>query len=158
MSITAERTMLFATATAIGVVGFLTVPAPAKANPCDNYQFPVGLIIKQDNNIDVYISNAVTSTFNNVDAAYETNTFDHTFNGTQAQGGATNGHANGGVTGTAIDFTIDWDKGPGAGLSNHYTGVVNANGTAQGMSVNSRGAQNVWASAPMKLSCVAAGQ
>lgn len=158
MPITTERTMLFAAATAISAVGFLTVPAPAQANPCDNYQFPEGLMIKQDNNIDVGFGNPVTSTFHNEYASYEVNTFDHTFHGTQAQGGLTSGHANGGVTGTTIDFTIDWDSGPGAGLSNHYTGVVNANGTAQGMSVNSKGAQNVWASAPMKLSCVGAGQ
>jgi hypothetical protein len=152
MSMTAVRNMLLAAATAISAIGFLA--APAQADPCDNYQFPAGFSMKQDNNITVTISNPVTPTFEDVGATYYLNSFE--FSGGKQVGNMapTDGHAFGGVTGTTIDFTINWDNGPGAGLSNHYTGVVNANGTAQGTSRNSRGTQNVWASTPMTLLCL----
>jgi hypothetical protein len=154
MSMTAVRNMLLAAATAINAVGLLTVAAPAQANTCDNYQFPAAFRMAQDNNITVKVSNPATPTFEDVAATYYLNSFE--FSGGKQVGNMapTDGHAFGGVTGTAIDFTINWDSGPGTGLSNHYTGVVNANGTAQGTSQNSRGTQNAWASAPMTLLCL----
>ncbi|HEY9304265.1 MAG TPA: hypothetical protein VIO95_08250 [Mycobacterium sp.] len=144
MSIRTGRTKFFVIAMAISAAWPLTIAPPAQANPCENYQFHEGLTIKQDNNLYVGFANPAASTFNNVYAHYEVNGFGNEI---------TSGHANGSVTGTSVDITVNWDRGPGAGLSNHYTGVVNADGTGQGMSVNSKGSQNVWATAPQKFSC-----
>jgi hypothetical protein len=140
-----KTSQLFAAATALCAIGFLTVPAPAQARPplplappCDNYQFPPRFTFRQDNGITVDMSNSATTTFHGDGAQY-------------ANANASEmviGHAVGGITGQTIDFTINWDSG----FSNHYTGVVNGNNTAQGMSVNNHNTQNVWASGP--LSCV----
>lgn len=152
MSVTAERTMLLAAMTAMSTIAMLAVAVPTQAAPCNNYQFPAGLTLKQDNNITVRLDNSVTSIFHTVGASYYLNSFSSA-GGRSSNMEPTKGHATGTVTGTTIDFTANWESGPGAGLSNHYTGVVNANGTAQGMSANSKGAQNVWASAPMTFIC-----
>lgn len=144
MSITTKWTKFFVVATTTSAAGLLTIAPPARANPCENYQFHEGLIIKQDNNLYVGFANPAASTFNNVYAHYEFNGFGNEI---------TSGHADGSVSSSTIDITVNWDRGPGAGLSNHYTGVVNADGTAQGTSVNSKGSQNVWASAPQKFTC-----
>jgi hypothetical protein len=117
------------------------------ATPCDNYTFPANFTVKQDNGIIVTIDNPVGSTFPGTGASYSI----------PGKTAPTGGTASGGVAGgTNLDFTISWSSGPGAGFSNHYTGVINKNLTAQGMSTNNKGVQNVWASAPMALTCVAA--
>jgi hypothetical protein len=120
-------------------------PIPPLAPACDSYEFPAGFNVKQSNGVDVSISNSKTDTFHNDAASYLIPNYNNQT--------PTNGHAVGGIDGQTIDFTINWDNGPGAGLSNHYTGVVNNNGTAQGTSVNNQNATDAWASAPLTLIC-----
>jgi hypothetical protein len=157
MSLTPSHKMLCAaSAASLAAMSFLMPPAPVNASPmrpldpatpCDSYTFPANFTLKQDNGIIVVISNPVGSTFSGTGASYSIP------GKTQPTGGS----ASGGVAGgTNLDFTINWNSGPGAGFSNHYTGVINKNLTAQGMSTNNKGDQNVWASAPMALTCVAA--
>jgi hypothetical protein len=119
---------LFAAATAISAVGFLTVPAPAHAYPilplapaCDNYGFNPGgnYGIRQDNGW------AVDMRGNGPTATGDANA--------HGDSGATmHGSVSGGVNGRSVDFTINWDSGP----RGHYTGVVDDDGFATGTSTD----------------------
>jgi hypothetical protein len=157
MSVTPSHKMLcVASAALLSAVGFLMASAPVGASPmrpldpatpCASYTFPANLTVKQSDGTTVVLLTPVGSSFQNVAASYST----------PGKAGTTTGTASGSVSGQEnIDFTANWNGGPGAGSSNHYTGVVNKNLTAQGMSTNNKGAQVVWASAPMTFTCVAA--
>jgi hypothetical protein len=119
-----------AAATAIGAVGFFTVPAPAQAAPlaplplapaCDSYGFNPGgnYGIRQDNGWGVDISG------NGPTAAGDANA--------HGDSGATmHGSVSGGVNGRSVDVTINWDSGP----RGHFTGVVDEDGFATGTSTD----------------------
>ncbi|MEW2418366.1 hypothetical protein AB0953_32405 [Streptomyces sp. NPDC046866] len=59
----------------------------------------------------------------------------------------------GGMSGRSINFTAHWDQGPGAGLTNTYTGQVGDDGFASGTTRNNQNATNSWRSNE-KMSCV----
>jgi hypothetical protein len=133
------------------LLGLVAVVSPAHARPplplvpaCDTtFEFPGRLVIKLDNGIQVHMDNAEGPTLQGATAGYST----------PGSTEVTRGTVGGGVDGTTVDFTIDWTSGPGAGQHSHYTGVVNDNLTAQGMVTDNANNQNVWASAPAKLTC-----
>ncbi|MGI5128896.1 hypothetical protein ACQEVB_18980 [Pseudonocardia sp. CA-107938] len=63
------------------------------------------------------------------------------------------GTASGGITGRAVDFTVTWDEGVGAGVWGHYTGQIGDDGHASGTTTSSRGDTSTWRSSDA-LSCV----
>ena len=58
----------------------------------------------------------------------------------------TSGTANGGLgpDGRTISVTVQWTQGPGAGLSNDYSGALDENGVLTGSTTNSLGTVNSW--------------
>jgi hypothetical protein len=103
-----------AAATAIGAVGFFTVPAPAQAAPpCDKYGFALGLDLLQSNGFSV----SVSPDAKNTSAATGT-----------ASSANNNGTVSGGVNGRSVDFTIHWN----GGAQGHYTGTVSDDGNVHG--------------------------
>jgi len=143
MSTKAVAKIFCAATSALTAAGLLTVAAPAAADPlrgpCDQqglkYEFVPGpVILMQDNNIQVVVDT------DGVDRVTTAKYF------IPNQGGTTSGTATGGLNGRAIDFNTNWNNGAGAGLSNHYTGTVNDDGSANGTTVNSLGTSNSWTS------------
>ncbi|WP_345036332.1 hypothetical protein [Streptomyces sannanensis] len=59
----------------------------------------------------------------------------------------------GGMNGRNINFTARWEQGPGAGLTNTYTGQVGDDGFASGTTRNNLNNTNSWRSNE-KMSCV----
>jgi len=142
MSAKTVAKMLFAATSALTAAGLVTAVAPAGADPlggpCDQqglkYAFVPGpVILRQDNNIEVVVDT-------NGDRVTTAKYF------IPNQGGTTSGTATGGLNGRTIDFNTNWNNGAGAGLSNHYTGTVNDDGSASGTTVNSLGTSNGWTS------------
>ena len=128
-----NKSQLFAAATALTAVGFLTVPAPAQAHPmfplplappCGRYDFPAVFTLKQSNGYTVHFN----GNFQNASGpAVATGN-----SGDQLHAPA-NG-VSGGITGLdptgypLTTFTIVW----GSGAVGRYTGSVDSNGFAHG--------------------------
>jgi hypothetical protein len=116
-----NRSQLFATATAISAVGFLTIPTPAQAHPmlplappCHQYGFTPGNFAFKFNGSTVsFYSNPPFDVGGPV-AVYPPG--DH-------------GNVKGGMNGlNNVDFTIYWD----AGAVGDYTGAVGNDGIVRG--------------------------
>ena len=106
-----------AAATAIGAVGFFTVPAPAQAAPlaplplapaCNSYGFNGATALSQDNGWAVQFNSTGPSATGPATASSDTGTQMH-------------GTLSGGINGRAVDFTINWDNGS----RGRYVGQVN---------------------------------
>ena len=109
-----NRSQLFAAATAIGVVGFLTLSPPAQARPmlplnppCSQYGFTGDVSLRQSNGALVSFSSAGPGASGRATA-------------TGTGGGPMQGTISGSVQGRYVDLTIRWDSGP----IGHYTGLV----------------------------------
>jgi hypothetical protein len=126
-------------------------PAPSHADPmfplapaCEKYQVNGGMIqTLQDNGISTTVSwsgsNAVGRPFYTVGG------------GAPTYGTVTGGVKNRGT----FDFTVNWDEGPGAGRSFHYTGEVGADGIARGSMFDSKGPLSSWET-KSPLTCIQA--
>jgi hypothetical protein len=147
MSTNIEPKMMFAAAAAITAAGFLTVPIPAAATPsfplapaCERYVLTGDMAIQQDNDITVAV-------------AWSDNRVGGRPSYAKPGTARTVGSASGGMSGRHIDFTIDWDQGPGAGLYNRYQGDLNDDLTASGTTTNSLGTTNSWHT-DFKANCI----
>jgi hypothetical protein len=116
---------MFAAATAISAMGFLTVPALAQAHPmlplappCSQYGFDGYFALKQSNNYVV-----------------EFRSFGPDADGQASATGQTplSGYVVGSIKGNNVDFTIGWYDTHKRG---HYTGVVGSDGFAHGDAVD----------------------
>jgi hypothetical protein len=117
-----------AAATAIGAVGFFTVPAPAQAAPlaplplapaCTSYGFNGATALSQDNGWAVQFNSTGPSATGPATASSDTGTQMH-------------GTLSGGINGRAVDLTINWDngqKGRYVGQVNEDAGFAAATGT-----------------------------
>jgi hypothetical protein len=121
---------LFAAATAISAIGFVMVPAPARAGPmlplvapaCSQWGFDGPMSFRQSNNWGL--------------------TFDS--RGPRAQGPATarnravaqpmHGTISGGIDGYAVNLEVRWDSGS----VGKYEGSVDANGFANGVTYDAK--------------------
>ena len=146
-----KKSPLFAAATAISAMGFVTVPGPAQADPmiplappnCERYEFTAPFEYTQDNGY----------------------TFQFPAIGDRIQGRAmyaivgqtegTFGPANGGISGRTININVTWDQGPGKGLWSQITGQINDDLFASGTAKNSQGVSNTWKTS-FKQKCVPA--
>src|SRR5258708_32534680 len=108
---------VFAAATAISAVGFLTVAAPAWAGPmfplplappCSQYAFKGDFSVRQANGYQVFFSSTGPAASGNAVAVGD-------------GGDKLQGSVSGGITGRSVEFTISWNNGKGLG---HYTGDV----------------------------------
>jgi len=152
LTILNRSSQLIAAATAISVVVFLTVSPPAQAHPmlplapaCASYLWPGG------GNFSVHSGNGVLM---NVPTSqdYVVGRASYLPDGAPAAD-ATYGNPSGGIKGgTSIDITINWDQGPGAGYTSHYTGKINDDGLASGTLTNSN-RQDAWSSS-QTFSCI----
>jgi hypothetical protein len=125
-----NRSQMFAAATAITAVGFLTVSPPAQAHPmlplapaCSQWGFPGYFSLKQSNG-DTVEFNATGPTVN-ADSATATGGINGPL---EAPGGVS-----GSIKGNHVDFEILWSLGdPGPGSVGRYVGVVGNDGFAHG--------------------------
>jgi hypothetical protein len=123
-----NRSQVFAAATAITALGFLTVPTPAQADPrpappsaCSQYAFDGPFIINESGS-KIYFESYGTAARGNVDSD-------------------TSGHiTGGGIQGRNVDFTIHWDSWVGpdgksypSGLTEHFTGTVGDDANVYGV-------------------------
>jgi hypothetical protein len=141
VSTTGPQRIVVATSAAIAAIGMLGSPI-ANATPlvplaptCKDYQFSNVFNINQDNGILVNVSTAGTR-------VVPTNFISYNIPPYKTK--MTSGKGSGGITGRTIDFAVNWTLGPGAGLSNHYTGVIGDDGLAHGTTVNNRNDTNTW--------------
>jgi hypothetical protein len=107
--------------------GILTLATPASASPPCAWMLPAGLWLDQDNDIKV----GVPTTDNKVRGTaqyYKGSELDRITDGT-AQGFLN-------ADGQTFKFTMNWNKGPGAGLSNTYYGQINDDGSITGYTEN----------------------
>src|ERR1700694_677510 len=125
----ANRSELFAAATAVSAVGLLGLSAPAHAGPmfplappCSQWGFPGQFSLYQSNGYTVQfpataptVHGFVPATAANVDGEMGANGVD------------------GSIQGSRIDFTILWHLGnPGPGSAGRYLGTVGKDGFAHG--------------------------
>jgi hypothetical protein len=149
-----NRSALFSAATVLA--GFVVVPPPAQAVPripvplaptCNKYSWPGG------GNFFVDAANgtrtAVATSQDRVVGRPFTTPADAPGPSQASYGSPTGGIVNG----TQIDFTINWDQGPNAGQSWHYTGDIDDQGMAHGNVAAPSGSAG-WSSAD-KFNCVA---
>src|SRR5258708_24145645 len=126
---TAVRTsQVFAAATAITAVGFLTVAAAAHAHPmlplapsCSQYVFNGGFSLREDAGprflgAQTFFSSTGPTTVGGRAVSVSDDNV-HKWSG----------NVSGGIQGRKIDFTITWDGGPDVAPS-HYTGTVGDDG------------------------------
>jgi hypothetical protein len=147
-----KKSALFAAAIALPAGGFLTVAGPAQARPmiplapaCANYLWPGG-------NFTVNAGNGTVTT---MAVSQDRVVGRPVFTPVEAPGPsqATYGNPSGGIVGgTSIDFTINWDQGPGAGYASHFTGKINDDGLASGV-LHYANRDDNWSS-PQKFSCI----
>ena len=121
-----RRRTIIAAAAASSTAALLTIPILATAVPCA-WTLPEGLWLDQDNGITVIVpttNNKLRGT-----AQY--------MNG-QDWNTVTDGTAQGFLNGDGhtFKFTMHWNKGPGAGLSNTYYGQINDDGSITGYTEN----------------------
>jgi hypothetical protein len=116
---------LFAAATAISAVGFLTVPAPARADAaCGQYQFTGDFGLTQSNGWYVGFGARGTNVNGSARASHPG----------KPLGDA--GFVSGGIQGRHVDFTIAWTLAENNGAKGHYWGDVDDNGLAHGQNVD----------------------
>jgi hypothetical protein len=132
---TTAHTAVVATASAIASIGLITVPAPAQASCGGQFTSdwdwkPTAFAIEQDNQVEVHLYSKTHEASYNI--PNKTDMTKGTYYGT--------------INDRSINFTVNWKTGPGAGLSNNYTGQIDDNGIARGTSTNSQGATNSWES------------
>jgi hypothetical protein len=143
-----NRSQLFAAATAISAVGFLTIPTPAQAHPmlplaplCHQYQFPGNITLRQDNGEVVLFSSYGLEARGPATATGTT--------GVPAQGtvsGGMNGLKN-------VDFTIHFNDAVGGQI--HYTGTVSDDGYVHGGVVTGQlSGSHSWDLIERPLACV----
>lgn len=101
------RTVVIAAAAAASAVAIVAIPIPAAAVPCA-WMLPEGLWLDQDNGITVIVPS--TNTLRGTAQYMKGQDWNTVTDGT-AQG-----FLNG--DGHTFKFTMHWNKGPGAGLSN----------------------------------------
>ena len=110
-----NRSQLFAAATAIGVVGFLTLSPPAQAHPmlpfplapaCNQYLFNGDFTFRQDNG-----------------ALIGFNSTGPVASGT-VRGGTDSGTVTGSIQGRNVDFTINWGGPNAPDIQPEYIGTV----------------------------------
>jgi hypothetical protein len=139
MAMPIGRKMLSAAAAATCAMGILTVPAPAAAipmvplSPPCGWLLPEGLWLQQDNDIRVIVPTA-DNQLRGTAQYYKGHEVDRITDGT-AQG-----FLNG--DGYTFKFTMNWNKGPGAGLSNTYYGQINDDGSITGYTENNSFVRN----------------
>jgi hypothetical protein len=142
-----NRSQLFAAATAITAVGFLTVPTPAQAGPtlplappCNQYGFNGDFRIRQDNGWQVlFNSTGPGAGTGSVVAVNNDNV-----------GKLTGGVGGGGINGRNVDFNVNW-AGVGRG---HYTGTVGDDGLVhRGVYVDQSSGQSVNWDSTIPLGC-----
>jgi hypothetical protein len=121
-----NKSQLFAAATAVGALGFLTAPAPAQADPmfplappCDQYGFTGDVQLRQSNGWNVTFSSVGAVASGPAEA-------------TGPDGAKMHGTISGGITGRNVDLTIRWDNGP----RGRYTGSVDDDVHLRGESVD----------------------
>jgi hypothetical protein len=135
-----KTSQLFAAATVISAVGFLTVPAPAQADrmlplapACASFEFT-------NARIDMWQDNGVLATVQGYGTQVG-NTGQYNIPG---QTEATYGNPTGGIMGRAVNMIVSWTKGPGAGGSTQYRGQIDDNGYVSGTSDNLKGDISNW--------------
>jgi hypothetical protein len=147
MQTAAKRTALvIAAATAITAAGFLTVPAPAQADPmlplapaCSQYGFTGNFSLRQ--------SNGYVVRFNSTGQVAGGQAF-----ATGDSGDKLQGPVSGGVQGRDVDFAIRWNSG----ARGRYVGVVDDNGFVHGDTndeVDSTSRSAIWDST-VPLGCI----
>ncbi len=152
MSVTPSPKLLCAAAAASLSATSLMFAALAGASPmrpldppggCDSYTMPAGLIIKQSDGTVITVNNGAGADLSGAQASYTTN------------GKVTTGNAHGGSAGGVnLNFSIDWNNGPGAGATTTYTGVVTKTGNGQGNTSSTKGPSLVWSTSPQTFGCV----
>ncbi len=149
-SIRAATSRALATATAICAVGFLTVPAPAHADPtlplapaCKQFGFDGNFSLKQANGAVVKFG--TNGPFEAVGQAVAT--------GTGGSGdGTMRGDIKGGMNGYSnVDFTIIWRGNLSVG---HYTGAVADDGFVHGVTTDEVYGNSANWDSTVPLSCV----
>ena len=147
------RSSIAITAAAVTAAGVIATPIPAAAKPmlplapvCEAFKLgDVGgglLEVHQDNGTVMQVP--VTGSQVGPGRAM------HAIPGRTA---GTFGNAYGGLNGRDINFTVNWDQGPGAGSTNTYTGRIADDGISTGITKNNTGAQNSWRSS-LRHGCV----
>jgi hypothetical protein len=149
--VTINKSQALAAATAMSAVGFLTVPGMAQAEPmfplapaCAKYEFDAPFQYTQDNEYVVQIP--VTGDRAGPGKAM------YLIPGRTL---GTFGTPSGGIHGRTIDIRVNWEEGPGKGLSSNITGQINDDLFATGVAKNSQGVTNTWKSS-FKQKCVPA--
>jgi hypothetical protein len=126
-----NRSQLFAAATALTAVAFLTVSPPAQAGPmlplplappCSQYDFPALFWLKQANGDSVELNGNGPVAFGPAVAT----------GGTYGALHAPERGVTGGITDDKVDFTIYWDSG----AIGRYTGNVGTDGFAHGFTLD----------------------
>jgi hypothetical protein len=124
------RSQLFAAATVITAVGFLTASPPAQAHPmlpaplapaCSQWAFPGVFTLKQTNGAVVRFNSTGPAASGRAEAS--------------TPNGALQGSVSGGIQGDKLDFTIEWAGTPANnnfGGVGGYTGSVGNDGFAHG--------------------------
>jgi hypothetical protein len=149
-----NRSALFAVATAL--TGFVVVPAPAQAVPnvplplapaCNKFLWPGGGLFQVSAG-----NGSVTSMSTSND--YIVGTPVYTPASVPGPSQATYGSGSGGIVGgKSIDITINWNTGPGAGNTWHFTGNINDDGLASGTVHATPNRDDAWSST-QKFSCI----
>jgi hypothetical protein len=119
MNTTTRKTLLAASATAISAIGLLVASSPAQADSCNQWALPGNAKIRQDNGWNVNFPGVAQ------DAA--TDLSGRAFTVAQT-GQSMSGNAFGGINGSHLDVTINWDFGP----TGRYLGDVAADGILRG--------------------------
>jgi hypothetical protein len=120
VSIKTKQNALFATsATAISAIGLLLAPSPAHAASCQRWALPENAKIRQDN--------GWTVNFPGVAQAPATDFTGRAFTVAQT-GESMSGNAFGGLNGSHLDVTVNWDYGP----TGRYVGDVGDDGVLHG--------------------------
>lgn len=134
-----------AAATVASAVAIFTVPvttAPVAHAACKDWVLgPANLILNQDNGIEVDIYGWTGKAITNLPSgapAYA----QYWSNGTKTKGSAT-----GNINGNVVEMNLNWNDGPGAGLSNYYYATIADDGTVFGTTTNSQNARNGFTSA-----------
>ncbi len=126
LTILNKSCQVFAAATAISAVGFLTVSPPAQAHPilppCSQWGFPGNFSLKQSNGDTVrfYATGPTVSGFVPATATGGIN------------GPLQNVGVDGNIQGSHVDFAIDWGSESANPSIGRYTGQVGYDGFAHG--------------------------
>lgn len=132
------REMLWRTGTLLGIavtaaVSGVVAAAPVQARDCI-WQLQPTVILIQDNDLRVELATAGNRMAGSARYAH--------LNGQDW----TSGTATGGLDPDAqtVTVSVQWIHGPGAGLSNSYSGTMDNNGVLTGTTTNSLGTVNSW--------------